>query len=541
MTDRPPSSQQQGMPRSPDQRLRELGLTFIMRLAALIRVGKSYQVGNQVFATQMRSLHQVLESILAETDEAVIVALETDLYLNGFRIPIRTSNVRFHRSILEEFKRRAIAGIKAERGVELGELDRFFELFMQPEIYFGANLLEACLIAGIDRIQPAVHASTSSYDGPAVNPESPWEEPGSGEGGGSGGGSGGGRGTGEGHGTGGSGADPGQFGDLPEEAGRPGMAPRGSARKSYWMAMAGTKSLLAPTSLHRELEMRSAKRVVQPLVDGALDKEPVIVGLATLGHHDEFTYAHSVNVTMVAVTMGHVLGLDRRALADLGVAALLHDVGKNAVADVIKHPVENFTEEERAAAERHPLEGVKLLARSTALNETTIRCMRASLEHHMAAGGKGYPRIEGWKPSALSQIISVADCYVCLQTYRSRHGANVTPYQALGMVLGPLRGSFEPIVLWALVQAVGLYPPGQLIELDDGTIGLVLAPNPNDLEKPHVKIIARADRRRMTPEERVEHRPLPSGLNVRRALKAEEYPEDPTDEEKVADGEAMAS
>src|SRR5206468_5036876 len=67
------------------------------------------------------------------------------------------------------------------------------------------------------------------------------------------------------------------------------------------------------------------------LVDGAFDNEPVVVGLTTLAHHDEYTYAHAVNATMVAVTMAHFLGLDRRALADIGVAALFHDVGKSAV------------------------------------------------------------------------------------------------------------------------------------------------------------------------------------------------------------------
>jgi hypothetical protein len=189
--------------------------------------------------------------------------------------------------------------------------------------------------------------------------------------------------------------------------------------------MSATKSLLAPTSLHQGLEIRHAKRVVQPLVDGAFEDEPVLVGLSSLGHHDEFTYAHAVNVTQVAVTMGHALGLDRRALADLGVAALMHDVGKHAVAEEIKNPLDEFTDAERAACERHPAEGVKLLARSTALNSSTLRCMRASLEHHLMLNGRGYPTLDGWQPSVLSQIIGVADCYVCLQTYRSRHGANV--------------------------------------------------------------------------------------------------------------------
>ena len=509
-------------PRPPDQRLRELGLALIMRFAAVNRVGRAYQVGNAVFNAQMEYLYVALNTLLQESHEVVLVALDTDLYVNGFRVPIRPANVRFHRALIDEFKRRAIAGVKVERGLQRQELEKFFELFMQPDIYFGTSLLEACVIAGIDRMQPAIHASTHAPDAPFETPESTWSE--------------------EDASVAADGPDSGNFPEVSDQprvdAPRVGAAPRGAARKSYWIAMAGTRSLFAPTSLHRELEMRNAKRVVQPLVDGAFEDEPVVVGLSSLGHHDEFTYAHAVNVTQVAVTMGHVLGLDRRALADLGVAALLHDVGKNAVADLISHPVEEFTAEERAAVERHPVEGAKLLARSTSLNPTTLRCMRVALEHHMTPSGKGYPRLADWKPSALSQIISVADCYVCLQTYRSRHGANVTPYQALGMVLGPLRGSFEPVVLWALVQAVGLFPPGQLVEVDDGRIALVLAPNAADLERPHVRMVARADRRRMTPEERVEHKPLPPAMKIMRALKAEDYPEDPQDEVAAEDESA---
>src|SRR5262249_2021854 len=144
----------------------------------------------------------------------------------------------------------------------------------------------------------------------------------------------------------------------------------GAARKHYSQSLQGARSLLMSTTLQNGVQLRHGKRVVQPLVDAAFDDEPVVVGLSSLTHKDEYTYAHAVNVCLVAVTMGKLLDLDRRALADLGVAALLHDVGKSAVADKIQNPLESFTEEERAAAERHPIEGALLLARTTTLNQT---------------------------------------------------------------------------------------------------------------------------------------------------------------------------
>ena len=494
-----------------DQRFRELGVKLLQRLNTMFKVGRTYKVGNSVFAQQVEGFLAMLKPGLEDTEELVLARLDTDMYLNGYRLPIRPTNVRFLNSVLQEFGKRKISALRISRGLEGPEVEKFFELFMQYEVYVGQSLLDACLAAGNKHLLPAVHVSTDAQDSdfltgtPEPEREQKAETPAEKEE---------------------AGGD--AWGRFPEpQAMGKTRAPRGAVRKSYRAAVLGTRSLLAATSLHDHLELKHAKRVVQPLVDGAFDNEPVVVGLTTLGHHDEYTYAHAVNATMVAVTMAHFLGLDRRALADIGVAALFHDVGKSAVAHLITRPFDEFTEEERAAAERHPLEGAKLIARSTTLNPTTLRCMRVAFEHHVHPGGTGFPAVpKGWHTSLLSRIVAVADCYVSLQTYRSRHGANVTPYQALGMMLGPMRRSFDPVMLWALVQSVGLYPPGQMVELSNGTLALVLGPNPNDVERPNVKVVALTDQRRLKPEDSIEYRPLPPELTIKRALKSEEYPDD---------------
>ena len=485
----------------------EIGLQVLARFSALVRVARSYQPDNQVVTAQIEALVQTLAPVLEEKGEAVLVALEDDLYLNGARVPIHSKNLRFYRHVMEEFKRRHISGVRIQQGVTLVELIQFFRLFLQPELYKGLELLTACLANGTDHVLPAVHASTEDPGGEEFDP--PWDET----------------------------EEPAAEGDSPANRGgwenmtvaeqakpRRRAAPPGAARKEYTAAIQGARSLLAATSLQGGMELRHAKRVVQPLVDGAFASEPVVVGLSSLSRHDEYTYAHAVNVCLVAVSMGRFLEMDRRAMADLGVAALLHDVGKAAVSGEIHRPLELFTAEERAAATRHPLEGAKLLARSTTLNQTTLRCMRVALEHHMGLGPDGYPESGEVRPSMLSRVVQVADCYVSLQTHRSPRGARVTPYQALGMMLGPLKGRFHAGLLWALVQTVGFYPSGQLVELDDGSLAVVLAPNEADPARPHVRIMFTPARKRLSPEETFEIRPLPRGRSVRRALPAEEYP-----------------
>ena len=494
---------------------RDSGLMVLTRLSAVIRVGRAYQADNLVFVQQIETFLRALGAVLAQDGEGILVALDTDLFLNGTRVPMRGSNVRFHQHVIEEFKRRQISGIKVSAGVTLEEMKIFFRLFMQPDLYTGPDLLAECLAQGTDHIIPAVHASTYAHGGgfdlasAAMNPPArgeapaaPFSSP--------------------------TGADAG-FGDSTEAVsdGSEGSPPKGAVRKNFSAAVAGARSLLVTTSLQEGVELRHAKRVVQPLVDGAFASEPVVVGLSTLSDHDEYTYAHAVNVTLVAVTMGHFLEMDRRALADLGVAALLHDVGKSAVARQIKHPIDQFTPEEEILAERHAVEGVKVLARSTKLNPTTLRCMRVCLEHHVGPEGSGYPALgRSWHTSMLSRIVAVADCFVSLQMHRSVRGAYVTPFEALGMMLGPLKARFHPATLWALVQTIGFYPPSQLVELDDGSLAVVLAPNVADLARPSVRVLIAPGGRRLGPEEIVDLKPIPPGRSVKRALRGAEYPED---------------
>jgi len=504
--------------RSSDFKLREAGLRMVMRLAGVIRIGRAYQVGNSVFNEQMRSFYGALKPVLEECREVVLVALETDLFLNGFRIPVRASNMRFHQSVHDEFERRKIAGLRMEQGLDLPELERFFTLFMQPDVYHSTSLLEACLSNSVDHVLPAIHASTEAPapdfglpddddDDEEEEIEDAWSD-----------------------GT----VDADEEKKKGDEKERPGV-PDGAVKKNYTVAMQGARSLLATTSLHEGFQLKHAKRVVQPLVDDAFKKEPVVVGLSTLRQHDEYTYAHSVNVCMIAVSMGYFLELDRRSLADLGVAALLHDVGKSIVAHKIKHPIDEFTDDERAAAELHALEGAKLLARTTTMNPTTLRCMRVALEHHMPQDPSGRPAEPGkWTPSVISRIVSVADCYVSLQTHRSRRGQDITPSNALGMMLGPMRKRFDAAMLWALVQTVGLYPPGQLVELSDHTLAIVLAPNSEDLKRPRVRVLSDPSGKLLSWKKTHELQPIPEEMSVLRALEASEYPEAMREQRRAA-------
>ncbi len=477
----------------PDERLRQSGLRLMMAIAATLRVGRAYNAQNQVFVNQLENLLEHVRPIIQQSGEAVLVAHDSDLYLNGVRIPVNKSSFAFQKTVLELFERLAISGLRFESGVTARETSRLFSLFLTSEGPTGRALLAATEAEGLAGVAVILHAS--------VDPSATRD------------------------GAGGA-ADATEAELVANQIYEPRIeALEVTGRRRQSAAVQGARLLLMPTSLQTTLEVRHAKRVVQPLVEGVSLSEPVVVGLSSLSQRDEYTYAHAVNVCGIAVAIGHFLGLDRRALSDLGVAALLHDVGKQAVAEAITNDMEKFTPEEKAAAERHPIEGLKLLARSTSLNPTTLNCMRVALEHH-ASGEGGYPVLpQDWQPSLLSQIVGVGDCFISLQSRLSETAPPVSPTEALGMMLGPLRRRFDPALLWALVRSVGFYPAGQVVELDDGSVGTVLAPNAEDPARPHLRVVLSTVGARLPADRQIEYRPLPPDRSVRRAFRIADYPD----------------
>jgi HD-GYP domain-containing protein (c-di-GMP phosphodiesterase class II) len=154
---------------------------------------------------------------------------------------------------------------------------------------------------------------------------------------------------------------------------------------------------------------------------------------------------HLVSVCHLSLLLGRAMELPEVGLADLGVAAMLHDVGYVAGAGLATHPSA----------------GLRLLLRQRGFHEGKIRRLRVVLEHHLPAHGRGEP------PSIFARILRIADDYDVLTA--PRHGRTALPPATAQGAMWAARGSLYDADLLALfVQALGLYPPGSLLELTDG-------------------------------------------------------------------------
>ncbi len=135
-----------------------------------------------------------------------------------------------------------------------------------------------------------------------------------------------------------------------------------SAKSRYANAASAVGKLVQDSREKGTIGFKQAKRAIQSIVDLMMNDEASLLGLTTLRCHDQYTHNHSVNVALLSMALGNRAGYPKVELADLGLAALFHDLGKATIPmEVLNKPGE-FTEEEWAMMRNHPTEGALGLA-----------------------------------------------------------------------------------------------------------------------------------------------------------------------------------
>lgn len=172
---------------------------------------------------------------------------------------------------------------------------------------------------------------------------------------------------------------------------------------------------------HRRLNLDALDITVLALVRTLERDFGAMIPLASLRSHNEYTVNHIINVAMLAVALGEAVGLPSRLLRELGVAALLHDVGKLQIPEAILNGTGDLTLEQRAIIRRHPEDGARIL---TATGGTSDLAVAVAYEHHLHYDGGGYPSVpKGWRMNLASEITHVADVFDALRTHRPYRAA----------------------------------------------------------------------------------------------------------------------
>jgi HD-GYP domain-containing protein (c-di-GMP phosphodiesterase class II) len=267
---------------------------------------------------------------------------------------------------------------------------------------------------------------------------------------------------------------------------------KATAKSRYANAASAVGTLVQDSREKGTIGFKQAKRAIQSIVDLMMNDEASLLGLTTLRCHDQYTHNHSVNVALLSMALGNRAGYPKVELADLGLAALFHDLGKATIPmEVLNKPGE-FTEEEWGMMRNHPTEGALSLAKMRGITNLPGRMASASFEHHMNLDFSGYPKLNvSWKLSMTGRILMIADCYDAMTSSRVYRREPMSPSKVLGFMFGKAGKSFDPILMKLFMTCVGIIPIGSLVLLDSNELAVVLKPASDaaEAEYPFVKVI----------------------------------------------------
>ncbi|GAB4214748.1 MAG: DUF3391 domain-containing protein [Rhodoferax sp.] len=250
----------------------------------------------------------------------------------------------------------------------------------------------------------------------------------------------------------------------------------GQAVRDYRQAVAQVAT--QPEAVRAQCEALVASHV-QALLGGG----EVTIRLLSDGMGDRMAL-HPVNVSVLCLLLGKQLGLDEDALHALGLAALLHDIGKAALPERLRWPDENFTGPEMRAYQEHVRHGVQLGQRM-GLPDAVLQ---AVAQHHELIDGSGFPaRVAGTALSQHARIVGLVNRYdeFCNP---SRPALAVTPHEALAVLYAQFKSRYDPTLIQVFIRMMGVYPPGSVVQLSDERCALVVSVNSARPLKPQVMV-----------------------------------------------------
>lgn len=231
-------------------------------------------------------------------------------------------------------------------------------------------------------------------------------------------------------------------------------------------------------------------KVIDQMV-GITTKEPwALLGLTMIKDYDNYTFNHCVNVGVLSMALGVALNLDAISVRDLGIAGLLHDIGKTMVPKEILNKPGKLSSAEFDEMKRHPELGSKIIREMDGLAphiESTV------LGHHLHYNRSGYPEWASKLPAnKMTDIVAVADTYDAITTLRA-YQSPVNPKAALNEMRGMKDTVLDGNIFERFVEMMGTYPVGTLVRLDSNEVALVYRPNPLDETAPLVLILIDGD------------------------------------------------
>jgi HD-GYP domain-containing protein (c-di-GMP phosphodiesterase class II) len=240
-----------------------------------------------------------------------------------------------------------------------------------------------------------------------------------------------------------------------------------------------------------ETDASDLRACIERCVELYLADRNVLLSLATTqSPTGEYLYHHACNATIYTVAIAIASDYSREQVIEIGMGALLHDVGMFIIPSEIRFKKEKLLEEERCEINKHPLLGLHLLEK---IKDLPSAVPFAVYQCHERENGTGYPKMRSARfIHRYSKIVQVADMYEALSSLRPYRESHM-PYQALEIIIkltkqGIITGEYVK----SLISCTSLFPIGSIVELNDHQLARVIAANNNSYAKPIVMVLTTA-------------------------------------------------
>ena len=244
-------------------------------------------------------------------------------------------------------------------------------------------------------------------------------------------------------------------------------------------------SMFQEVRMGKAIDADAAGELVDEISSSVMRNPGALISLARIKTADDYTYMHSVAVCALMVSLARQLGQDETSTRELGLAGLLHDLGKALMPPDVLNKPGKLTDDEFAIMRTHPGEGHQLLVQGNAVGEIVLDVCR---HHHEKVDGTGYPdHLKGEQISLHAKMGAVCDVYDAITSNRP-YKAGWDPAESIRKMTEWSKGHFDERVFQAFVRSIGIYPVGSLVKLDSGRLGVIIEQSEKSLLLPVVKV-----------------------------------------------------
>ncbi len=259
----------------------------------------------------------------------------------------------------------------------------------------------------------------------------------------------------------------------------------GNCETQYRRKVGAVRELMQQLHARPAEALAGATRLVEDVAASLLEQKDYVVQLMGEQAEDAQSFHHALNVSTLSLMLGAEAGLDRGELEMVGVGALFHDLGKRRVADRVLLKRGPWTRAERLAYEQHVAYGIQLARAIPDLPEAAVRIIA---DHHECLDGSGFPAgLEGDQIPRPARVVAIANRFDNLCNPRDEQQA-LSPHEALSWMFQREGQALDQTLLAHFVRCLGVYPPGSIVELNNGIIGLVMSVNSSDTLAPVIKV-----------------------------------------------------